>query len=168
AGGAGKSGIVFELLSILFDEWYTCIDWNDIVKYLNDTPEDVEQKHKGFIPFLAKYIFITSHKPPEEAFNFRRNHVNDKSFTQRDWDQFYRRLDFGSEEDFCNMNWDVKYRKGEFTVDELKTIVQGLNQEQEDHNDVNISNSRMMLDNNYFVQKPVEVIEMTNEYASVQ
>ncbi|CAG8441410.1 3680_t:CDS:2, partial [Dentiscutata heterogama] len=175
---ADKSGIVSELLSselyikpkkqksgsnwwneynkyeiVLFDEWYTYIDWNDIVKYLNDTPEDVEQKHKGFIPFLAKYVFMTSHKPPEEAFNFRRNHVNNKSFTQRDWDQFYCRLDFiikftgkwndidqcttelifhkSSEKDFHNMNWDVKYCKGEFTVDELKTIVQGLNQEQD-------------------------------------
>ncbi|CAG8691577.1 12662_t:CDS:1, partial [Dentiscutata heterogama] len=115
---------------------------------------DVEQKHKGFIPFLAKYVFMISHKPPKEAFNFRHNHINDESFTQRDWDQFYHRLDFiieftgkwnndidqrttelifhkGSEEDFCNMNWDVKYRKGEFTVDELKTIVQDLNQEQD-------------------------------------
>ncbi|CAG8568409.1 348_t:CDS:2, partial [Dentiscutata heterogama] len=29
------------------------------------------------------------------------------------------------------MNWDIKYHKGEFTVDELKTIVQSLNQEQD-------------------------------------
>ncbi|CAG8623237.1 5776_t:CDS:2, partial [Dentiscutata heterogama] len=180
-GGAGKSGIVSELLSselyvkpkkqksgsnwwngynkheiVLFDEWYTCIDWNDIVKYLNDTPEDVEQKHKGFIPFLAKYVFITSHKPPEEAFNFRHQRTTELIFYK------------GSEEDFRNMNWDVKYCKGEFTVDELKTIVQDLNQEQDDHDDINISNSRMMLDDNYFVQKPVEVIEMTDEYASNQ
>ncbi|CAG8686754.1 4070_t:CDS:2, partial [Dentiscutata heterogama] len=136
-GGAGKSGIVSELLSILFDEWYTCIDWNDIVKYLNDTPEDVEQKHKGFIPFLAKYVFMTSHKPPEEAFNFRRNYVNDESFTQRDWDQFYRRLDFVIEftgkwnDDINQRTTKLIFYKGEFTVDELKTIVQGLNQEQD-------------------------------------
>ncbi|CAG8688870.1 9607_t:CDS:1, partial [Dentiscutata heterogama] len=37
-----------------------------------------------------------------------------------------------------------------------------------DHDDVNISNSRMMLDDNYFVQRPVEVIEMTDEYVSNQ
>ncbi|CAG8679021.1 12737_t:CDS:1, partial [Dentiscutata heterogama] len=178
-GGAGKSGIVSELLSselyvkskkqksgsnwwngynkykiVLFDEWYTCIDWNDIVKYLNNTPEDVEQKHKGFILFLAKYVFMTSYKPPEKAFNFHHNHINDESFTQRDWDQFYHYLDFiieftgkwnddidqcttklifhkDSKGDFHNMNWDVKYCKGKFTVDKLKTIVQGLNQEQD-------------------------------------
>ena len=33
-----------------------------------------------------------------------------------------------------------------------------------DHDDINISNSHMMLDDNYFIQKPVEVIEMTDEH----
>ncbi|CAG8720616.1 15356_t:CDS:1, partial [Dentiscutata heterogama] len=37
-----------------------------------------------------------------------------------------------------------------------------------DHNNINIPNSHMMLDDNYFGLKPVEVIEMTNEYASSQ
>ncbi|CAG8758349.1 14676_t:CDS:2, partial [Dentiscutata heterogama] len=71
----------------------------------------------------------------------------------------------------------------EFTSEELKVVVQELNKNQDgeviikadnqrlklriekfindsDHDDVNISNSRMMLDDNYFVQRPVEVIEM--------
>ncbi|CAG8569239.1 926_t:CDS:1 [Dentiscutata heterogama] len=79
---------------VLFDEWYTSIDWNDIVKYLNDTPENVEQKGKTFVPFLAKYVFMTSHKPPEEAFNFRRHNINEEMSTQRDWGQFYHCLDY--------------------------------------------------------------------------
>ncbi|CAG8528881.1 9175_t:CDS:2 [Dentiscutata heterogama] len=154
---------------------------------------------------------MTSHKPPEEAFNFRRHNINEEMSTQCDWSQFYCRLDYviefksiwhdemdlrttklifhkGSEEEFRNMTWDVKYRKGEFTSEELKAVVQELTKNQDakrtpnkrlkrqiekfindsDYNNVNISNSRMMLDNNYFVQKPVEVIEMTNEYASSQ
>ncbi|CAG8772213.1 9722_t:CDS:1, partial [Dentiscutata heterogama] len=100
------------------------------------------------------YVFMTSHKPPEEAFNFRRHNANDEMSTQRDWGQFYRRLDYviefkgiwhdeidlrttelifhkGSEEEFRNMTWDVKYRKGEFTSEELKAVVQELNKNQD-------------------------------------
>ncbi|CAG8674819.1 3316_t:CDS:2, partial [Dentiscutata heterogama] len=111
---------------VLFDKWYTSLDWNDIVKYLNDTPENVEQKGKTFVPFLAKYVFMTSHKPPEEAFNFRRYNINEEISTQRDWGQFYR-----LEEEFRSMTWDVKYRKGEFTSEELKAVVQELNKNQD-------------------------------------
>ncbi|CAG8640088.1 15358_t:CDS:2, partial [Dentiscutata heterogama] len=77
---------------------YIVLDWNDIVKYLNDTPEIVEQKGKSFVLFLVKFVFMTFYKPLEEAFNFQR---------------------------------DVKYDKGEFIVNKLKTIVQGLNQKQD-------------------------------------
>ncbi|CAG8648805.1 9026_t:CDS:2, partial [Dentiscutata heterogama] len=174
---------------------------------------NVEQKGKSFVPFLAKYVFMTSHKPPEEAFNFRRVNMNDETSTQRDWGQFYRRLDYiiefkgmwhdeldqrttelifhkGSEENFRNMLWDVKYDEGEYTCEELRTIIQELNKDQDgeviiksdqrlksrieqfindsNRDDVNISNSCMMLDDNYFVQRPVEVIEMTDKYASSQ
>ncbi|CAG8746848.1 2520_t:CDS:2, partial [Dentiscutata heterogama] len=41
-----------------------------------------------------------------------------------------------------------------------RRIEQFINDSNQD--DVNISNSRIMLDDNYFVQKPVEVIEITN------
>ncbi|CAG8568402.1 347_t:CDS:2, partial [Dentiscutata heterogama] len=88
-GGAGKSGIVFELLTSNYMS-----SQKNKNQVLIGGMEDVEQKHKGFIPFLAKYVFMISYKPLEEAFNFCRNHINDKSFTQQDWDQFYRRLDF--------------------------------------------------------------------------
>ncbi|CAG8563761.1 9286_t:CDS:2 [Dentiscutata heterogama] len=139
---------------VLFDEWYSVLDWNDVVKYLNNTPENVEQKGKTFVPFLAKYVFMTFHKPPEEVFNFRRVNINDETSTQCDWGQFYRHLDYiikfrgmwhdeldqhttelifhkGSKEDFCKMLWDVKYDEGEYTCEELRTIIQELNKDQD-------------------------------------
>ncbi|CAG8736130.1 2843_t:CDS:1, partial [Dentiscutata heterogama] len=87
-----------------------------------------------------------------EAFNFRRVNMNDETSTQRDWGQFYRRLDYiiefrgmwhneldqrttelifhkGSEEDFRNMLWDVKYDEGEYTSEELRTFIQELNKD---------------------------------------
>ncbi|CAG8486210.1 6910_t:CDS:2 [Scutellospora calospora] len=148
-GGAGKSNLVQKL----FHEWYTVVRWDDIVNYLNDTPAEVEVKRKGFKPFLAKYIFMTSRRSPEESFNFgQRNKSEDE--VHRDWGQFDRRLDFiiefkgkwnddidlrttelifhrGSEEEFRNMIWDLKYDKGEYTTDELTEVVKDLNKDED-------------------------------------
>ncbi|CAG8732444.1 1318_t:CDS:2, partial [Dentiscutata heterogama] len=171
------------------------------------------------------YVFMTSHKPPEEAFNFRRHNANDKMSTQRDWGQFYRRLDYviefkGIWHDEMDLHTTKlifhkgcgagieQYQDGEVIIKadnqvywrrcfpefkknylrdyprcrELSDYKQKLLQQSQlrlkcrikkfindsDHDDVNISNSHMMLDDNYFVQRPVEVIEMTDEYASNQ
>ncbi|CAG8720611.1 15355_t:CDS:2, partial [Dentiscutata heterogama] len=125
--GAGKSGLVSKLFFneyyakskkqksgsnwwdgykryeiVLFDEWYTSMDWNDIVKYLNDTLENVEQKGKTFVSFLAKH-------------GIWHNKI-DLCTTEL---IFHK----GSEEEFRNMTWDIKYRKGEFTSEELKAVV---------------------------------------------
>ncbi|CAG8733169.1 15064_t:CDS:2, partial [Racocetra fulgida] len=92
-GGSGKSGLVQELFGdslyskpqkqksgsnwfdgydkhefVLFDEWYTTIGWNDIVKLLNDTDERVEIKNKA----------------PQEAFNFGNGNVIDNTTVHRD------------------------------------------------------------------------------------
>ncbi|CAG8832802.1 13175_t:CDS:1, partial [Racocetra persica] len=45
----------------------------------NDTPYYIELKHKGFKPFLAKYIFLTARKPPEDAYNFGRTQNYEES-----------------------------------------------------------------------------------------
>ena len=42
--------------------------------------------------FKAKYVFLTSTKPPEEAYNFGQRIGEDDN--KRDFGQFYRRLDF--------------------------------------------------------------------------
>ncbi|CAG8756673.1 18258_t:CDS:2, partial [Racocetra fulgida] len=141
-GGSGKSGLVQKLFR---EELYSKpqkqksgSNWwngysgqdivflmNDIVKLLNDTDEHVEIKNKGFIPFLAKYVFMTSRKASQEAFNFGNG-------------QFERRLDFiiqftgnwknkttqihflkGSEEDFRNMNWKIEFDRSEFSNDQI-------------------------------------------------
>ncbi|CAG8772478.1 6386_t:CDS:1, partial [Dentiscutata heterogama] len=67
---------------------YICVNWNSIVKYLNDTPETVKIKGKLFVPFLAKYIFMISHKPAKEAFNFGQRNMDDEASSQHDWKQF--------------------------------------------------------------------------------
>ncbi|CAG8516753.1 6065_t:CDS:2 [Scutellospora calospora] len=135
------------------NKWYTAVRWDDIVTYLNNTPAKVEVKRKGFKPFLAKYIFMTSRRSPEESFNFgQRNRSEDE--VHRDWEQFDRRLDFiiefkgkwnedidlrttelifhrGSEEEFRNMIWDLKYDKGEYTKEELTEVVKDLNKDED-------------------------------------
>ncbi|CAG8607060.1 1213_t:CDS:2, partial [Dentiscutata heterogama] len=109
---------------------YISMDWNDIVKYLNNTPETVEQKGKTFVSFLAKYVFMISHKPPEEAFNFQQHNANDEMSTQQlcTTELIFHK---SSEKEFRNMTWDVKYHKGEFTSEELKAVVQELNKKQD-------------------------------------
>ncbi|RIB10268.1 hypothetical protein C2G38_2146161 [Gigaspora rosea] len=159
-GGAGKSGLVQAIFSckkgelydekpkknkeiisgkggyygqdvVLLDEFYTKIDWNEMINLLNDTSHRVEIKHKGFEPFIAKYIFLTARKPPNEAYNFGKRHDDEES-VQRDFGQFERRLDYiiefkgkynhdiekrtteiifykGDENKFHKMIWDVEY-----------------------------------------------------------
>ncbi|CAG8651746.1 6986_t:CDS:2, partial [Dentiscutata heterogama] len=91
---------------------------------------NVEQKGKTFVPFLAKYVFITSHKPSEEAFNFHRF----RGMWHDELDQCTTELIFhkGLEEDFHNMLWNIKYDKGEYTCEELRTIIQELNKDQDE------------------------------------
>ncbi|CAG8500961.1 15412_t:CDS:2 [Dentiscutata heterogama] len=164
-GGSGKSGLVQELFKdefydkhqkqrsgsnwwneydgqeiVFLDEFYTKIEWNNMVNLLNDTSCSVEIKHGGFAPFLAKYIFMTTTKNPLEAYNFNNRGGNEDD-NKRDFRQFGRRLDFvikfggvwhdviserittiifhqceleginwGTEEQFRSMNWDIKYR----------------------------------------------------------
>ncbi|RIB29671.1 hypothetical protein C2G38_2027539 [Gigaspora rosea] len=115
-GGSGKSGLVTELFRnelykkpkkqrnnwwngyneyeiVLLDEFFTKIEWRDMVNIMNDTAYPVEQKSKGFVPFVPKYIFLTARKAPNEAYNFSKRH-DEKNSTQRDWGQFQRHLDY--------------------------------------------------------------------------
>ncbi|CAG8643676.1 5858_t:CDS:2, partial [Scutellospora calospora] len=126
---------------VLLDEFYTKIDWDDMVNILNDSICDLELKHKGFVPFLAKYVFLTNTKPPEEAYNFGQNGRDDDS-NKRSFEQFERRLDIiiefrgkwhndiskrtteiifhkGDEQKFRDMEWDVEYNNDKYTVDEI-------------------------------------------------
>ena len=50
-----------------------------MVNILNDSICDVELKHGGFVPFFAKYVFLTSTKSPDEAYNFGQNGRDDDS-----------------------------------------------------------------------------------------
>ncbi|RIB03797.1 hypothetical protein C2G38_2286557 [Gigaspora rosea] len=99
-GRSGKTGLVQELFSdelydkpkkqrsgsnwwngyegqeiVLIDEFYTKIDWGHMVNVLNDSCHNVKKKHSGFEPFIAKYVFLTATKPPEEAYNFSQTGV---------------------------------------------------------------------------------------------
>ncbi|CAG8786760.1 17007_t:CDS:2, partial [Gigaspora rosea] len=94
-GGSRKTGLIQELFSeelydkpkiqrsesnwwngyegqeiVLIDEFYTKIDWDDMINVLNNLCFNVEKKHSRFEPFIAKYVFLTATKPPEEAYNF--------------------------------------------------------------------------------------------------
>ncbi|RIB17497.1 hypothetical protein C2G38_2313592 [Gigaspora rosea] len=113
-GGSGKTGLVQELFSnelydkpkkqrsgsnwwngyegqeiVLIDEFYTKIEWGDMVNVLNDFCHNVEKKHGGFEPFIAKYVFLTATKPPEEAYNFSQTGVTEDD-NKRDFGQFDR------------------------------------------------------------------------------
>ncbi|HEY6535382.1 MAG TPA: hypothetical protein VIY08_06230, partial [Candidatus Nitrosocosmicus sp.] len=173
-GDSGKSGIVTELFRhelydkpkkqkrgsnwwngykgqeiILLDEIYTKIEWGDMVNVLNDTANEVEQKNKGFVPLIAKYVFMTGNRPPSEVYTFS---ADEDYKNHQDYNQFERRLDYiiewsgkwnddinlrtskfkvhkGDEESFRNMTWDLKYCKGEFTCAEAKEMVEELNKD---------------------------------------
>jgi hypothetical protein len=132
----------------LIDEAYTKMDWGDIVNVLNNTPHTVEQKYGGFVPFLAKYIFLTGSQPPEESFNFKdyveedgtllKNKRTPKQLLRRihygveftgDWEEGTTRIKFakGKEPNFRSMIWDVKYNKGFLDVEEVVRRVSKLN-----------------------------------------
>ncbi|CAG8745975.1 5421_t:CDS:2 [Gigaspora rosea] len=163
-GGSEKTGLVQELFSdelydkpkkqqsgsnwwngyegqeiVLIDEFYTKIDWGDMINILNDSCFNVEKKHSGFEPFIAKYVFLTATKPPEEAYNFNQTGVTEDD-NKRDYEQFDRRLDYiiefqgkwhddisqrttwiifhkGNEEKFRNMEWDIKYCSSSNSID---------------------------------------------------
>ncbi|CAG8756655.1 12226_t:CDS:2, partial [Cetraspora pellucida] len=82
----------FEGQDILFlDEFYTKIDWMTMVNVLNDGKCKVQFKHGGFNYMIAKYIFMTSTKPPDEVYNFGTR-PNDDDSNKHDYRQFERHL----------------------------------------------------------------------------
>ncbi|CAG8754255.1 9776_t:CDS:2, partial [Cetraspora pellucida] len=71
-GGSGKTGLVTELFG---DELYDKPEKgrsgsNCMVNVLNDGKIKVQSKYGGFEFMVAKYIFMTSTKPPKDAYNF--------------------------------------------------------------------------------------------------
>ncbi|KAF0539686.1 hypothetical protein F8M41_006945 [Gigaspora margarita] len=69
-GESGKS----DLVQALFEDNLYLKPKKQKMNIFNDTPYRVEQKHKYFEQFLAKYIFITEKKLPNEAYNFGQQH----------------------------------------------------------------------------------------------
>ncbi|KAF0512008.1 hypothetical protein F8M41_018140 [Gigaspora margarita] len=67
-GSSGKSG----LFQALFEDELYLKPKKQKMNIFNNTPHRVEQKYKDFEQFLAKYIFMTARKPPNEAYNFGR------------------------------------------------------------------------------------------------
>ncbi|CAG8613062.1 3792_t:CDS:2, partial [Dentiscutata heterogama] len=80
--GTGKSNLVQKLFcsEIYNKKKKQCSESN----WWDSYSEDVEIKGKSFVPFLAKYIFMTSQKYPEEAFNFGQRNIDDETSTQHD------------------------------------------------------------------------------------
>ena len=71
-----------------------------MVNLFNDSSCKVQIKYGGFEPFVSKFIFVTSTKPPEEAYNFNQDDGSNDS-NKRNFGQFARRLDFVVEFDGC-------------------------------------------------------------------
>ncbi|RIB17230.1 hypothetical protein C2G38_2037897 [Gigaspora rosea] len=108
-----------------------------MVNIMNDTAYPVEQKSKGFVPFVPKYIFLTARKAPNEAYNFSKRHDKEDS-TQHNWGQFQRCLDYiiefrGDEQKFRSMIWNIKYQNGENNVDKIIEKSKKINQNQGIH-----------------------------------
>ncbi|CAG8753119.1 10326_t:CDS:2, partial [Gigaspora rosea] len=140
-GGSEKTGLVQELFSdklyyklkkqrselnwwngyeeqkiILINEFYTKINWGDMINILNDSCFNVEKKHGGFEPFIAKYVFLTATKPPEKAYNFNQTGKWHDDISQRTtWIIFHK----GDEEKFQNMEWDIKYRSSSNSINQI-------------------------------------------------
>ncbi|CAG8596984.1 10945_t:CDS:2, partial [Scutellospora calospora] len=133
---------------VLIDEFYTKFDWNSMINLLNDSKCNLHMKYGLPEPFVPFIIFLTSPKPPEEAYNFGQNgHKEDSN--KRNFRQFVRRLNFvvefsgfwdddiekrttsisfresplervywGNEEEFRSMNWDIKFKRGKCTIEQ--------------------------------------------------
>ncbi|CAG8441405.1 4357_t:CDS:2 [Scutellospora calospora] len=109
---------------ILLDEFYTKIDWGNMVNLLNDEPITVQVKH-GFVPIIAKYIILTSTRPPIEAYNFKPKDNSDDDWNKRDFRQFARRLDYVIE--FTVGCWDDNIEKRTTDISFKTTDVEGAN-----------------------------------------
>ncbi|CAG8549925.1 6428_t:CDS:2 [Ambispora gerdemannii] len=183
-GGAGKTGLINKLFFnnkslynkpenqtgknywngyngqeiIFFDEFFSKISWSDMVNILNDTNHNVEKKYEGFTPLLSKYIFLTSTKSPEQAYNFNDYELEDGTQlkNKKSLKQFMRRLDYvikftgewdddlekctiqieiekGNKDDFYNIFWDLKYSKDDLTIEELVERVKKINKDIDDY-----------------------------------
>ncbi|CAG8711344.1 13666_t:CDS:2, partial [Dentiscutata heterogama] len=87
-GRFGKTGLngYEDQEIIFFNEFYTKIDWSDIINVLNDISCLVEIKYEIYkTSFKAKYIFMSSTKPLEEAYNFGQ--CNNENNNKRDYKQ---------------------------------------------------------------------------------
>ncbi|KAF0453395.1 hypothetical protein F8M41_001759 [Gigaspora margarita] len=145
-GGSGKDDYTGQDV-VLLGEFYTKIDWNEMINLLNNTSHRVEIKHKGFEPFIAKYIFLTAN----EAYNFGKRHDDEES-VQRDFGQFERRLNYiiefkgkynhdiekrtteiifhkGDENKFREIIWDVEYCISEDGIEKTIEESKNLNQD---------------------------------------
>ncbi|CAG8434319.1 6452_t:CDS:2 [Scutellospora calospora] len=81
---------------VLLDDFNKKVGWDSIVNILNHTENKVEMRYGGFEYFIAKYVFMTSTKPPEKAYNFN-----------------------GDKQKFLNMEWDIKYNNGSCDNEEI-------------------------------------------------
>ncbi|CAG8746741.1 10297_t:CDS:2, partial [Gigaspora rosea] len=89
--GSRKTGLGQEI--VLIDEFYTKIDWDNMINILNDSCFNVEKKHGEFEPFIAKYVFLTATKPLEEVYNFSQTGATEDD-NKHGYEQFDRQLDY--------------------------------------------------------------------------
>ncbi|CAG8510370.1 3232_t:CDS:2, partial [Scutellospora calospora] len=105
----------------MIDEFYTKIEWKTMVNILNDSKCKVQMKYRCYELFVTKYIFLTSTRPPEEAYNFSQNNGEDDS-NKRNFRQFARRLDYVIKFDGC---WDDYIKIRTMSISFMTTDVEG-------------------------------------------
>ncbi|CAG8512077.1 2791_t:CDS:2, partial [Scutellospora calospora] len=102
---------------VLLDEFQTKIDLDELIYILEDDNPQVQQKFRGFILFLAKYVFLTSIKSFDELY---------KEYD--DTYELYKLIDYviefkdegivkvhkGNKEKFFSEKWDVYERSEDF------------------------------------------------------
>ncbi|CAG8509063.1 739_t:CDS:10 [Scutellospora calospora] len=96
---------------VFLDKYHKKIKWKDLMNLMNDNKYMVETEEGEFVPFPAKYIFITNRKSPEEAYELGEG-------DSEGFDKFEDRLDYIVEftgkwrDNIEKRNIDIRFHKG--------------------------------------------------------
>ncbi|CAG8434317.1 6450_t:CDS:1 [Scutellospora calospora] len=104
---------------VLLDEFQTKVGWEELIYILEKSNCEVEERHGNFIPFLAKYVFMTNVKSFNDLYEDQYNEVFDDLYQLIDYIIEFKndgkiKVHKGDSEKFFNMEWDIKFKDDSF------------------------------------------------------
>ncbi|CAG8441428.1 4360_t:CDS:2 [Scutellospora calospora] len=104
---------------VLLDEFQTKIGWEELTYILDESNCEVEERFGNFIPFFAKYVFMTSVKSFNDLYEDQYNELFDDLYQLIDYIVEFKndgkiKVHKGNSEKFFNMEWDIEFRDDSF------------------------------------------------------